>query len=198
MLFFIFLVLFLLRLPPRSQIRKTLGPSRGCKSSGGIHCLHFYTKQWIMHVHRHDGEAPSIFIYPAKAQMLMEANANHLLAPVTSLWRQVMIQVPHVQWNWSRGCGGRSRSLLSAPHLLPVAVTSSWARYPIIILIKKLGPEVHFENWKDENNRSTNQHGCCCASSSARPGSSSRFSVSCCQESPLELSFCVFKKPSRH
>lgn len=50
-----------------------------------------------MHVHRHDGEAPSIFIHPAKAQMLMEANANHLLAPVTSLWRQVMIQVPHVQ-----------------------------------------------------------------------------------------------------
>lgn len=95
--FFFFLVLFLLRLPPRSQIRKTLGPSRGCKSSGGIHRLHFYTKQWIMHVHRHDGEAPSIFIYPAKAQMLMEANANHLLAPVTSLWRQVMIQVPHVQ-----------------------------------------------------------------------------------------------------
>lgn len=92
-----FLVLFLLRLPPRSQIRETLGPSRGCKSSAGIHRLHFYTKQWIMHVHRHDGEAPSIFIYPAKAQMLMEANANHLLAPVTSLWRQVMIQVPHVQ-----------------------------------------------------------------------------------------------------
>lgn len=31
----------LLRLPPWSQIRKTLGPPRGFKSSAGIHRLHF-------------------------------------------------------------------------------------------------------------------------------------------------------------
>lgn len=72
-----FFPFFFFVFPPRSQIRKTLGPSRGFKSSAGIHRLHFYTMQWSLHFHRQDGEAPSIFISPAEAQMLMEANANH-------------------------------------------------------------------------------------------------------------------------
>lgn len=84
---------------PRSQIRKTLGPSKGFKSSAGIHRLHFYTKQWILHFQRQGGETSSSFIYPAKAQMLLEASTNHLLASAT----QVMIQVPHMSGKMGAG-----------------------------------------------------------------------------------------------